>query len=188
MLDLEEIECFVKAVELKSLTAATCKIRDSRHEAPLSRSPQVPKLPDSDGFYEWKRTGVAKQPFCFEVNDGELLALAGLWDGRRNAEGQWIETCSILTTLRTLLSCPSAVAFYVTKIRADKCRPSPCVTRRTALARVRAAAITSCSSVDAEAFVGAVSGGIDCAAAVTPGKKMSEKRNEPRKLAFIMVR
>ncbi len=32
----------------------------------------------ADGFYEWKRSGASKQPFCFEVNDAELFALAGL--------------------------------------------------------------------------------------------------------------
>jgi len=52
----------------------------------------------ADAFYEWRRTGAAKQPFCFEVNDGELFALAGLWDGWRDANGQWVKTCSILTT------------------------------------------------------------------------------------------
>jgi len=53
----------------------------------------------ADGFYEWQRTGTSKQPFCFEVNQGELFAFAGLWDGWKNAEGQWIKTCSILTTV-----------------------------------------------------------------------------------------
>jgi putative SOS response-associated peptidase YedK len=53
----------------------------------------------ADGFYEWKRTGKAKQPYCFEVNEGELFGFAGLWDGWKNAEGQWIKTCSILTTV-----------------------------------------------------------------------------------------
>jgi putative SOS response-associated peptidase YedK len=52
----------------------------------------------ADGFYEWKRTGAATQPFCFDLNDGELFAFAGLWDGWKNAEGQWIKSCSILTT------------------------------------------------------------------------------------------
>ncbi|HTT20042.1 MAG TPA: SOS response-associated peptidase [Candidatus Sulfotelmatobacter sp.] len=52
----------------------------------------------SDGFYEWKKTGTFKQPFCFEVKDGELFAFAGLWDRWKNAERQWIKTCSILTT------------------------------------------------------------------------------------------
>lgn len=52
----------------------------------------------ADAFYEWQRRGSAKQPYCFEVNEGELFAFAGLWDGWRNAEGLWIKTCSILTT------------------------------------------------------------------------------------------
>jgi putative SOS response-associated peptidase YedK len=30
---------------------------------------------------------------------GELFAFAGIWDGWKNAEGQWIKTCSILTTI-----------------------------------------------------------------------------------------
>jgi len=52
----------------------------------------------ADGFYEWARKGAAKQPYCFEVKDGELFALAGLWDGWRDPNGNWIKTGSILTT------------------------------------------------------------------------------------------
>src|SRR5580700_9422134 len=37
-------------------------------------------------------------PYCFEVNNGELFAFAGLWDGWKNVEGKWVRTCSILTT------------------------------------------------------------------------------------------
>jgi len=52
----------------------------------------------ADGFYEWMRTGKAKQPYCFEVNDGELFAFAGLWDRWKDPSGNWVNTCSILTT------------------------------------------------------------------------------------------
>jgi putative SOS response-associated peptidase YedK len=52
----------------------------------------------ADGFYEWKRNGGSKQPYCFEINDGELFAFAGLWDGWKDASGNWIKSCSILTT------------------------------------------------------------------------------------------
>ena len=45
-----------------------------------------------------QRTAKAKQPYCFEVNDGELFAFAGLWDRRRDPSGQWLKSCSILTT------------------------------------------------------------------------------------------
>jgi len=52
----------------------------------------------ADGFYEWSRTSTNKQPYCFEVNDGELFAFAGLWDGWKDATGNWVKSCSILTT------------------------------------------------------------------------------------------
>ena len=42
---------------------------------------------------------VPVEPYCFEVHGGELFAFAGLWDGWKNAEGQWIRTYSILTTI-----------------------------------------------------------------------------------------
>jgi putative SOS response-associated peptidase YedK len=61
----------------------------------------------ADGFYEWKRTARSKQPFCFEMNHGELFAFAGISDDWKNPDGQWIKTCSILTTS------PNAVAAAV---------------------------------------------------------------------------
>ena len=36
-----------------------------------------------------------KQPYCFEINDGELFAFAGLWDRWRDPGGNSVETCSI---------------------------------------------------------------------------------------------
>jgi putative SOS response-associated peptidase YedK len=52
----------------------------------------------ADGFYEWQKTGKVKQPYCFEINDGELFAFAGIWDRWNDASGKLLETCSILTT------------------------------------------------------------------------------------------
>lgn len=52
----------------------------------------------ADGFYEWRRKGGSKQPYCFEVSGGELFAFAGLWDGWKDSNGRWVKTCSILTT------------------------------------------------------------------------------------------
>src|ERR1700730_14524822 len=39
--------------------------------------------------------GKAKQPYCFEVNEGELFAFAG--DRWKDPSGHTLETCSILT-------------------------------------------------------------------------------------------
>ena len=55
-------------------------------------------LVPADGFYEWKRSGNTKQPYCFEVNEGILFAFAGLWEGWKDPNGTSIKTCTILTT------------------------------------------------------------------------------------------
>jgi len=44
------------------------------------------------------RTVKGKQPYCFEVNEGELFAFAGIWDRWKDPSGGWIKTRSILTT------------------------------------------------------------------------------------------
>ena len=38
------------------------------------------------------------------MNNGELFAFAGLWDGWKNVEGKWVRTCSILTTTPNALT------------------------------------------------------------------------------------
>lgn len=52
----------------------------------------------ADGFYEWKKNGKTKTPFCFTMADDDIFAFAGIWDSWRNPEGKVIETCSIVTT------------------------------------------------------------------------------------------
>src|SRR5215469_9427989 len=80
-----------RTINAKSETAAT---------KPAFRDPLKFRrcLIPADGFYEWQRAGKSKQPFCFEVSDGELFAFAALWDGWKDANGHWVKTCSILTT------------------------------------------------------------------------------------------
>jgi len=78
-------------INAKSETAAT---------KPAFRDPLRLRrcLIPADGFYEWQKTAKSKQPFCFEVKNGELFAFAGLWDGWKDPNGEWVKTCSILTT------------------------------------------------------------------------------------------
>jgi putative SOS response-associated peptidase YedK len=81
----------MSTINAKSETAAT---------KPTFRDPLKFRrcLIPTDGFYEWKKTGTSKQPFCFEVHEGELFAFAGIWDGWKDSNGNWVKTCSILTT------------------------------------------------------------------------------------------
>ena len=80
-----------RMINARSETAATLP---AFRDALKSRRCLVPV----DGFYEWKRAGKTKQPFCFEVRDGELFAFAGLWDRWKDPNGTWMKSCSILTT------------------------------------------------------------------------------------------
>ena len=49
----------------------------------------------ADAFYEWDRTASPRQPYAIgPAADGELLALAGIWSGARDAP----PTVAILTT------------------------------------------------------------------------------------------
>jgi putative SOS response-associated peptidase YedK len=81
----------MNAINAKSETVAT---------KPAFRDPFRLRrcLIPADAFYEWRRTGASKQPYCFEVRGGELFAFAGLWDGWKDSNGRWVKTCSILTT------------------------------------------------------------------------------------------
>jgi putative SOS response-associated peptidase YedK len=82
------------AAQMINARAETATTKPAFRNALKSRRCLIP----ADGFYEWQKTGKTKQPFCFEVNEGELFAFAGIWDRWKDSSGKWIETCSILTT------------------------------------------------------------------------------------------
>jgi putative SOS response-associated peptidase YedK len=49
-----------------------------------------------DGFYEWRAERAAKQPYVLRPRDGRPLALAGLWEHWQDADGNELESCTIL--------------------------------------------------------------------------------------------
>ena len=53
-------------------------------------------LVPADGFYEWRAAADGKQPYALRPRDGRPLALAGLWEHWQDAEGNEIESCSVL--------------------------------------------------------------------------------------------
>ena len=88
-----------RMINARSETAAT---KPAFRDALKSRRCLVP----ADGFYEWQRAGKSKQPYCFEVDDGQLFAFAGIWDHWKDASGNAVETGSILTTTPNAVTSP----------------------------------------------------------------------------------
>jgi putative SOS response-associated peptidase YedK len=52
-----------------------------------------------DGFYEWKKdeTG-GRQAYAVALRTGEPMAVAGLWEGWKSPEGEWLKTFTVITT------------------------------------------------------------------------------------------
>lgn len=79
------------AARMINARSETANTKPAFRDALKSRRCLVP----ADGFYEWQKTGKTKQPYCFEVNEGELFAFAGIWDHWEDAGGKMIETFSL---------------------------------------------------------------------------------------------
>jgi putative SOS response-associated peptidase YedK len=60
----------------------------------------------ADGFYEWKRVENRKQPYYFQLKNGQPFALAGLWEIWQPREGEAIASCTIITTKANTLMQP----------------------------------------------------------------------------------
>lgn len=79
-----------RMINARSETAAE---KPSFRRALLSRRCLIP----ADGFCEWQAAGRGKQPYLITLGEGDLFALAGLWE-RWTRDGTALETCTILTT------------------------------------------------------------------------------------------
>lgn len=53
----------------------------------------------ADGFIEWQTIRKAKHPVHLRLVDGELFAMAGIWQRWSSPERGEVYTCSILTTV-----------------------------------------------------------------------------------------
>jgi putative SOS response-associated peptidase YedK len=88
-----------KMINARSETAGT---KPAFRDGLQSRRCLIP----ADGFYEWQRVGKTKQPYCFEVRNAQMFAFAGIWDRWKDPSGNWVKTCSILTTTPNAVTLP----------------------------------------------------------------------------------
>ena len=93
---------------------------DTLVERPMFRTAVAKRrlIIPADGFYEWQRLGgsgrkAVRQPWCFRRADGHLMGFAGLYELWRprdastgEPEGDWLRTCTIITTDANKLMAP----------------------------------------------------------------------------------
>ena len=82
------------AARLMNARAESIADKPSFREAFARRRCLVPM----DGFYEWRSEGKHKQPFAVALRSGAPMAVAGLWEGWQQPDGQWLRTYSVITT------------------------------------------------------------------------------------------
>lgn len=51
-----------------------------------------------DAFYEWQATPGGKLPHAVARADGQVMVLAGLWDGWRSPDGEVVRSYTVVTT------------------------------------------------------------------------------------------
>jgi putative SOS response-associated peptidase YedK len=52
-----------------------------------------------DGFYEWRKDEAGgRQAFAVALASGAPMAVAGLWEGWKSPEGEWLRTFTVITT------------------------------------------------------------------------------------------
>ena len=73
----------------------------------------------ADGFYEWRRVGKRKQPYCIAPTDGEPFAFAGLWE-RWERDETVVESCTIVVTTANATIAPLHDRMPVILARADE--------------------------------------------------------------------
>jgi putative SOS response-associated peptidase YedK len=73
--------------------AETLEVKPSFNESFQRRRCLIP----ADGFYEWQRTGRARQAFFFQLKNEAPFAFAGVWDEWKK-DGVTIASCAIVTT------------------------------------------------------------------------------------------
>ena len=69
-------------------------------EKPAFRSSFKSKrcLIPATGFYEWRREGKSKTPMLIRLRGGGYFSMAGLYDRWKDPDGNWLSSCTIITT------------------------------------------------------------------------------------------
>jgi len=51
----------------------------------------------ANGVFEWQKLGDRKQPMYITLKSGARMGMAGLWENRKDPQGNWLRTFTIIT-------------------------------------------------------------------------------------------
>lgn len=86
--------------DIKGLSTINARA-ESITTAPTWREPMKKRrcIIPCNSFYEWEKAGKPpKQPYSFELANGNPIGFAGLWDAWRGKDGHWLQSFAIVTT------------------------------------------------------------------------------------------
>ncbi len=86
--------------DIKGLSTINARV-ESILKAPTWREPMKKRrcIVPATSFYEWSKVSPPlKQPYSFELANGQPLGFAGLWDAWKNKAGHWLQSFAIVTT------------------------------------------------------------------------------------------
>lgn len=86
--------------DIKGLSTINARA-ESILKAPTWREPMKKRrcIVPATSFYEWSKVSPPlKQPYTFELANGQPLGFAGLWDAWKDKEGHWLQSFAIVTT------------------------------------------------------------------------------------------
>lgn len=133
----------------------------------------------ASGFYEWKVSGRAREPWLFRLRDERPFAFAGLWETWRAPDGDLLESCAIITTAPNAVMEP--VHHRMPAILADASAwdawLDPRVTSTDALAPLlRPFSADAMTAIAVDARVGNVRHDDEsCLAPAAPGKPLTDQ-------------
>ncbi len=96
------------AAKMINARSETASMKPAFRDALKCRRCLIP----ADAFYESKRIGKSKQPYCFEVNEGKLFAFAGIWDRWKNASGNQ-ELCNSSPRVPFIVATQAVNRFFI---------------------------------------------------------------------------
>lgn len=81
---------------------------ESIHEKPTFKSSFEKKRCSIlvNGFYEWQRSEKQKVPYLFQVEEGSLFSIAGIWTSYVRNDGSKLHSCAVITTEANALMQP----------------------------------------------------------------------------------